>query len=88
MDISSRLQQLLQHTPPETQVRDFLMNYLENQHNIVLQRNMIEFHTTTIRFICSPIIKSQLKNHYSEIQEIVNNFLQEKNISRVVKKII
>jgi hypothetical protein len=74
--------------PPETVVRDFLLQYLEKNHNVVLERKCIILKKNTLSFTISPIIKSKLLFHHEQIILETNTYLQEKNIQLTIKQII
>lgn len=89
MDFSSSIfQKLSQKIPTETIVRDFLMEYLDKQHKIVLERKQIVINKNILNFKVSTIVKTKLQPLQKKILEDVNEFLKERGIQISIKKII
>lgn len=87
-DFSLLFQKLLKAVPIETIVRDFLMEYLKNNHSIDLHRNVIQIQKNNIILNISPIIKTKLNPHKSAIIEDLNTYLKEKGINKTFKSIM
>lgn len=87
-DFSLLFQKFLKAVPIETVVRDFLMEYLKNNHSIDLHRNVIQIQKNNIILNISPIIKTKLNPHKSAIMEDLNTYLKEKGINKTFKSIM
>lgn len=87
-DFSLLFQKLLKSIPIETIVRDFLLEYLKNNHNINLDRDVIQIQKNNIILNISPIIKTKLQPFKSIIINDLNNHLKEKEINRTFKSIL
>jgi hypothetical protein len=87
-DFSLLFQKLLKNIPTETLIRDFLLKYLKNNFNIIINRKHIQVQKNNIIFNISPIIKSKLFPYSEQILEDLNNYLKENNIQMIIKNII
>ena len=87
-DFSLLFQKLLKAVPIETIVRDFLMEYLKNNHSIDLDRKNIQIQKSTVILTISPIIKAKLQPYKLILLEDLNNYLKEKGIQTTIKSII
>jgi len=87
-DFSLLFQKFLKAVPIETVVRDFLMEYLKNNHSIDLHRNVIQIQKNNIILNISPIIKTKLNPHKSIIVEDLNAYLKKKGINKTFKSIM
>ncbi len=74
--------------PTETIVRDFLIQYLKEKHNIQIDRKNIHLSNNTIQLRVSPIIKAKLNPYKATLLEDLNIYLQEKEIKDVIKNIV
>ena len=85
---SNFLKKIITVITTETVVRDFIMNYLKQELSITIDRKVIHLKKNTIEFKISPIIKSKILPHKEKILKQINNYLKEKEIQLIIKKII
>jgi hypothetical protein len=74
--------------PTETIVRDFLIQYLKEKHDIQIDRKNIHLSKNTVQLRVSPIIKAKLNPYKTTLIEDLNIYLQEKEIKDVIKNIL
>lgn len=87
-DFSLLLQKLIKNVPPETVVRDFLIEYLKKNYNITIDRKCIQIQKTNLCLSVSPIIKSKLFPHKEQILGDLNAYLKEKDVKLYIKNIM
>jgi Ni,Fe-hydrogenase maturation factor len=88
ISFSDLLKNVSTAVPLETQVRDFLLNYLKENCNIILERKLIQVKKNTIELKISPTIKAKINPYYEDCLEKINNHLQEKEIKIRINKIV
>jgi hypothetical protein len=88
MQFSPLLQSLLKNIPTETVIRDFLIEYLQKNHTMVIKRTDIHVQKNTIKLVVSPIIKTKLLPHKEKILNDLNDYLKEKDAKMVIKNIM
>jgi hypothetical protein len=89
MDFSSSLfQKISQKIPTETIVRDFLLEYLQNMFSIELDRKQIMVSKNTLEFKVPTVLKTKLKPLHATILENLNEYLKEKRVPVVMKRIM
>jgi hypothetical protein len=88
ISFSDLLKNISAVVPLETQVRDFLLNYLKENCNIVIDRKLIQVKKNTIKLKVPPIIKAKFNPYYNDCLEKINIHLQEKGIQIKINKIV
>lgn len=87
-DFSLLFQKFLKNIPTETLIRDFLLEYLKKNHNIIIDRKYIQVQKNNIILNISPIIKSKLFPYREQILVDLNIYLKEKEVKLVIKNIL
>ena len=87
-DFSLLFQKFLKNIPTETLIRDFLIEYLNKNYTITIDRKYIQVQKNNIMLNISPIIKSKLFPYREQILEDLNSYLKEKEVKLVVKNIM
>lgn len=78
----------MQSVPTETIVRDFLVEYLKRVCGITIDRNCINLKNTTVELRVSPIIHAKFNPHRELCIEKLNEYLKEKEVKLVIKRIM
>lgn len=87
MEISRFLENLLQKLPPETIIRDYIVQFLQEK-GVHIDRKSIQVQKNNLIFLdISPITKSRIIPYFPELLTGINTTLQEKFVGLVIKKI-
>lgn len=88
ISFSDLLKNISTAVPLETQVRDFLLEYLKQNCNIIMNRKLIHVKKNTIELKVSPTIKAKINPYHEDCLEKINLHLQEKGIQTKINKIV
>jgi hypothetical protein len=88
ISFSDLLKNISTVVPLETQVRDFLLDYLKQNCSIIIDRKLIQVKKNIIELKVPPIIKAKFNPYYDDCLEKINKHLKEKEIKIVIKKIM
>jgi len=87
ISFSELLQKVTIAIPTETNVRNFLVEYLKENCNITIDRKQIHLKKNTVELKIPPTAKAKFNPHCDECLEKLNEHLKEKGLQIVIKKI-
>ncbi len=87
MQFSFQIQSLLQNLPPETVIRNFLVQYFKEKMKIEIDRNTIQVNKNSVSLVISPVIRAKFIQLQENCKQELNEYLQEKEISVIIKTI-
>lgn len=88
MQFSFSIQSLLQKLPPETIIRNFLIDYFQKHLKITIDRTMIHVQKNSVLLMISPVIRAKFIYIQENCKDELNQYLQEKGIQIKIKSVI